>query len=75
MHSAFIYYPATRKRASHGIEVVAMKIVISVGMLIFAAAVATLAAKEKDPLALAISAMGILILAVLALTFILQPGH
>ena len=52
-----------------------MKIVISVGLLIFAAVVAILAAKNNDGLALAISAVGILILAVLALTFTLQPGH
>jgi hypothetical protein len=52
-----------------------MKSAISVGMFIFAAAVPILAAKNKDRLAFAVSAMGLLIVAALALTIILQPEH
>lgn len=59
----------------HDVQVVAMKSIVGVGMFIFAAAVPILAAKNKDRLALAISAVGLLIVAALVLIISLSPEH
>jgi hypothetical protein len=53
-----------------------MKIVIGlVGIFALAVAVSILAAKNRDWLTLAISVVGVLTIAVVALAVTLQPGH
>ena len=47
-----------------------MKIIISIGMLIFTVVVAILAAKKSDRLALAISLTGLLVLALLTMMIV-----